>query len=99
MPVGVPGEIGQHTLVADRLVHGVVEIESGQHILAAVAKLFGHVIVPVPHGGFLQRGGDGLFGRHRRGGHGGCSQSQRGGEGHQAGKRAFRKGHEGALVL
>jgi hypothetical protein len=27
-----------------------VEIESGQHILAAVAKLFGHVIVPVPHG-------------------------------------------------
>jgi hypothetical protein len=61
-----------------------VEVETGQHILAAVAELFGHVIVAVPDGGFLQRGGDGLFGRQRRSGKGGSGQRGSGADREQA---------------
>jgi hypothetical protein len=82
---GARREEGGHAAVRQRFVDGVVEVETGQHILAAVAELFGHVIVAVPDGGFLQRGGDGLLGGERRSGEDGGGQ-RGGADREQAGK-------------
>jgi hypothetical protein len=47
-----PFEVGLHRQLAlGRIggVRGVGEIEIAEHILATLAQLFGHVVVPVPH--------------------------------------------------
>ena len=53
-----PRQIGMHRPLPGRRIGRaarVTEIEIGKHVLAPVAQLFGHIVVPIPYRGSLKR--------------------------------------------
>ena len=61
-----PRQVGMHragAALAVGFVRGVVEIEPGDHVVAARAQLLGNIVVPVPHRRRLERRGGDFLGR------------------------------------